>query len=292
MMMGGGDPGQLFYTFSQGREVLRREDLPPQMQPMFDRAAQQMNISNGQLTKQQFDTLMQGVSAMRSSMQSPEGQARFGEDFFRRQDRNGDGLLNFDEMSDALKDERDKWDTNRDGFIDLNEYIPYFQGRMQQRMQERSDFGGFGGFAPPPPPEPPPPPPEEDTKPVIHRAGKLPKELPSWFSQLDSDGDAQVGLYEWRQGGRSIEEFVAQDRNDDGFLTVAEVLRASGKTTASGTTVASNGSSGGRSGSGLGSIFNMFGRGSGGSSAGAPSSGGSSSGGGPPWMRSGSRGGR
>src|SRR5437762_917256 len=36
------------------------------------------------------------------------------ERFFRRYDQNGDGLLNYDEMPDGLKQERDRWDTNRD----------------------------------------------------------------------------------------------------------------------------------------------------------------------------------
>jgi hypothetical protein len=59
---------------------------------------------------------------------------------------------------------------------------------------------------------------------VVYRPGKLPRELPSWFFQLDTDQDAQIGLYEWKVSGRSIEEFQRMDRNQDGFLTVEEVL--------------------------------------------------------------------
>ncbi len=147
---------------------------------------------------------------------------------FSRQDQNGDGLLNHDEMPEALRTERDKWDTNRDGFIDASEFRSYFQARMQQALQERGgrgDFsganGGWGG-------------PEEfsaiaplveDRRPVVYHAGKLPRELPGWFAQLDADRDAQVGLYEWKGSSRSIEEFLGRDRNQDGFLTVEEVLR-------------------------------------------------------------------
>src|SRR5262245_43974725 len=45
---------------------------------------------------------------------------------FLKLDRDGDGLLNGDEMPEALRDERDKWDTNKDGFIDLTEWRAYF----------------------------------------------------------------------------------------------------------------------------------------------------------------------
>src|SRR5262245_51570279 len=48
------------------------------------------------------------------------------EERFRELDRNGDGLLSFDEMPEPLKAERDKWDVNRDGHIDLSEWNEYF----------------------------------------------------------------------------------------------------------------------------------------------------------------------
>jgi len=70
---------------------------------------------------------------------------------------------------------------------------------------------------------------QDDAKPVVYRAGNLPKELPAWFAQLDRDHDGQVGLYEWKDSGRSLEEFRAIDRNDDGFLTVEEVLAYTAK---------------------------------------------------------------
>jgi hypothetical protein len=148
---------------------------------------------------------------------------------FRSYDQNGDGLLNNDEMPDSLKAERDKWDTNHDGFIDLNEFKAYAQARMQQMVTERGGGwgGGFGiqggaGAAPVPqlPLED-----EEDKRPTVYRAGKLPKDIPTWFTEADSDGDGQVGLYEWRAKGWPIEQFQHIDRNNDGFITVDEALR-------------------------------------------------------------------
>jgi hypothetical protein len=58
--------------------------------------------------------------------------------------------------------------------------------------------------------------------------GALPKELPAWFAQLDTDRDAQVGLYECV--ARQVDEFIRLDQNNDGFLTVPEVLRSQGVT--------------------------------------------------------------
>jgi hypothetical protein len=62
-------------------------------------------------------------------------------------------------------------------------------------------------------------------RPRVYRKGRMPKGLPPWFEQLDRDGDAQVGLYEWKAAGRPVDDFVAMDLNGDGFLTAEEVLR-------------------------------------------------------------------
>ena len=53
----------------------------------------------------------------------------------------------------------------------------------------------------------------------------LPKGLPKWFKELDKDGDGQIALYEWREGGRDFEEFDVLDLNGDGFITVDEAQR-------------------------------------------------------------------
>jgi hypothetical protein len=152
------------------------------------------------------------------------------EAWFRRYDKNGDGLLNNDEMPEALQAERDRWDTNKDGFIDLNEFKAYAQARMQQLQAETGagSGGGLGGQGSPggmPVPEIPADG-RQDQKPVVYRASNLPRELPAWFREADADQDGQVGLYEWKAKGWPIEQFRSLDRNDDGFLTVEEVLRS------------------------------------------------------------------
>jgi hypothetical protein len=128
-------------------------------------------------------------------------------------------------MPEELKAERDKWDKNKDGFIDLEEFKAYIQARAQQWQAQRAQGGDgqAGGFVIAPSPVE-----EEAPKPVVYRAGKLPPNLPAWFAQLDTDKDGQIGLYEWKASGRPIEEFERMDLNNDGFLTVHEVMRSLG----------------------------------------------------------------
>src|SRR5437588_8032287 len=147
------------------------------------------------------------------------------DNYFRRLDQNQDGVLNNDEMPETLRAELDKWDTDKNGLIDLNEFKAWFQARMQQLMADRKapDGQGLGVLGLAPGSEQP----EGETRkpPVVYRVGNLPKELAAWVSEYDTDQDAQIGLYEWKATGRPIEEFNKIDRNGDGFLTVDEVLR-------------------------------------------------------------------
>src|SRR5262249_27539066 len=146
--MMGGDPNQFFNMLSGGKDVINRADITDPMQgAMFDRMAQRMGITNGQITRQQFTTMMQnrmggpgggqggpqGPGGMPGAGNGPGGQPdpdQMAEMFFKRMDKNGDGLLNSDEMSEALLNERDIWDTDHNGFIDLKEYKEYFKARM------------------------------------------------------------------------------------------------------------------------------------------------------------------
>ncbi|MDB5308071.1 MAG: hypothetical protein JWO38_2273 [Gemmataceae bacterium] len=70
---------------------------------------------------------------------------------------------------------------------------------------------------------------EEDKSFVAVRYGKLPAGLPDWFTDLDTDKDGQVGLYEWRAGGREMKEFVEMDLDGDGLIAPQEYLRYTGQ---------------------------------------------------------------
>lgn len=164
---------------------------------------------------------------------------------FKRRDENADGKLNTDEMSRSLRDDLAKWDTNKDGLIDLAEFTPYFQARLD-RDSDRSAAAAVNVIIED----------DLDRRPVVYRAGKLPKELPPWFQELDVDTDGQVSFYEWRKQQKDVAEFKQYDRNDDGFLICEEVLRqmnlakttpmqtATTQTTTTSTAAAPSGSSG------------------------------------------------
>lgn len=140
---------------------------------------------------------------------------------FRRRDMNEDGKLNPEEMSGSLRDNLEKWDTNKDGAIDIQEYRAYFTVRLLGNVQDPNSKAAK-------------PNPiatiiieEEDwdRRPTVLRAGKLHKDLPSWFKELDSDQDGQVSLYEWRKGSRPLDEFRTWDTNNDGLITQEEAIR-------------------------------------------------------------------
>ena len=256
---GDGNPDEFFYKLSNGKEVLVRSEMTPFSVGFFDRIADKLGIKGEEITKGQFEQYMVARQAERSgggpgdikvvvdpkaadpkattpaagtpapaAKPLSESEARWADSLFQRGDKNTDGLLSYDELSDTLKQEREKWDTNKDGFIDRDEYRLYFQARSQQQRSDRP--GGNSGNSTPsatttPEPPPAPKPPEVEAKPVVYRAGKLPADIPAWFAQLDTDGDGQVGLYEWKTSGKTMDEFNKLDRNGDGFLTIAEVVR-------------------------------------------------------------------
>src|SRR5438128_1624614 len=177
-MRGFGDPNQMFNMMTGGKEVWVRSDITDtRQQGFFDRIAQNLNITNGQITKDQFQ---QGMASFRGGRgatgggQAPGGGANpqaggnwmdgAAENLFRKQDQNQDGVLNNDEMPENLRAELDKWDTDKNGLIDLNEFKAWFQARMQQIMLDRNSAQGGAEQTD-----------SERKPPVGYRIGKLPK---------------------------------------------------------------------------------------------------------------------
>lgn len=140
---------------------------------------------------------------------------------FEKFDEDGNGKLSSDEMSPEFRAKLGRWDANRDGVVGPEEYWAYYQDRLRSISEDvatgKIDLGLKRGG--------PVIPPAEERRPIMFRAGKLPKTLPVWFTKLDTDMDGQVSLYEWRKGGKSLKEFGDADRNADGLITAEETLR-------------------------------------------------------------------
>ena len=169
----------------------------------------------------------------------PEAMAK---NRFEQMDTNKDGKLSKEEVEakgsfmgrrSGLLEDWAKYDKNRDGAIELSEYRDYITARMsggfggmrrEERKEERpaSTEAKRSAFVAPGVREIPQ---GLDARPTVYRYGKLPtKELPTWFIDLDTDKDGQVGLYEWRAGKRPSAEFKEYDLNGDGFITPEEML--------------------------------------------------------------------
>ncbi len=128
---------------------------------------------------------------------------------FAEVDANKNGFIDDAELVSPLKDVLAFVDTDKDGKVNLPEFTEF--------MKQQMGSGGFGGAFNIPVPE-------SEKKTAVYRVGKLPKELPEWFEKLDTDEDAQVGLYEWKKGGKPVQEFREIDENSDGLVTVDEAL--------------------------------------------------------------------
>jgi hypothetical protein len=229
----------MFDRIANGKnEIVLSEVTDPRSQWFLNRIVQTANITNGRITRDQYiNATQQMFSQFRRDRGQPtdsnsgppsnrqgnagasgENMDEWAEAEFKRRDRNGDGVLSEDEMGRSLRAVFQLYDANKDGVIDLKEFKAYYADQVKQRQNQ---LGGAAVVAVAIE--------QEEKKPPVYRAGKLPKGIPDWFAQLDTDKDGQIGLYEWVASGRPIEQFLAMDRNNDGFLTIDEVMRAQPK---------------------------------------------------------------
>jgi hypothetical protein len=259
------DPAQFaqmaFNRYSKDGKVINIADMPTQgkggqnPQAAMQAWAESHGVTNGQITLEQYTQYLQdqrgqfqgkggggggGPGSPRGQGQGgPGGQGNFqppqpprdfdkdAEDSFRRHDHEGNGRLTIDDVPRWLQDEWEMWDKGGKGFLDLSDYKEAYKAH-QNTMRDIT--GGSGGNQDPRNPrnrdnQDGDTGQDGDKRSTVYHVGNLPKDLPPWFVQLDSDRDGQIGLYEWKRGNMDLNLFMEIDANSDGFLTVEEVLR-------------------------------------------------------------------
>ena len=161
---------------------------------------------------------------------SQQTQVELAGKLFRKLDRNENGIIDSDEMSDSLAGQRREWDQNRDGVIAPEEYVAYYRahlGSVYQRVASGEiqiklpkELASQYPVTPTTSISP-----SESRRPTEQKPVAPSAEVPRWFAEYDLDGDGQVALFEWKKVGQPIAEFLAMDSNDDGFLEATELTQ-------------------------------------------------------------------
>jgi Ca2+-binding EF-hand superfamily protein len=211
----GFDPDMIFNAMDRNRDgIVTRDEIPdPRGRERFDEYLRLVHAPNDRLSRDQFLKAfhLRIEQRLREGRKDVYGKPK---EILQSLDANFDRRLGKDELQNIprLAKEIQRWDANRDGFIDEEE-LKAFTAAVEEEGRGRLGPPPLGRIA-----ASPAPPPAH----IAYRAGRLPPGLPDWFTELDSDRDGQVGLYEWK--GRAPDEFLRYDRNNDGFITVEEVL--------------------------------------------------------------------
>jgi len=265
---GTANPDEIFEKYAKGKDAIVLSELDARDQQRLQFLAGMMGITIGErTTREQFKEHFTKVNTMIQSGQlpfkgmgggtatppaapngapatPPSGDASRGgppmkgppdrdsimESIFRRMDKNNDGILTADEIPENMQSDRESYDRNHDGFIDLEEFKKFANDRRPPkegdgnrggdnngRPSEQSGTSADRNGKPNP----------DEVKPTIYRMGNLPKDLPEWFVRLDKAGDCdgQVGLWEARNDKTVLGEFSKYDLNGDGLITAEEILR-------------------------------------------------------------------
>jgi Ca2+-binding EF-hand superfamily protein len=232
--------GRIFKQIAGDKDAIEIAEMPPlRGKEEMELFAFENGITNGQLNQEQFLRYLEQLDELRKKTakdprklaQEVQAREERAANLFRRLDLNSDNVLNADEIAKSkasfgtFHDEWKKWDRNGDGLIDMTEFKAFYLDFHKRRDDAREKAAAKDKDKKEPPArsiliE------EDDIDPpvVYHYGKKRPPGLPKWFVELDKNRDGQVSLYEWRMGGRDVAEFVKMDRNDDGILTVEEVL--------------------------------------------------------------------
>jgi Ca2+-binding EF-hand superfamily protein len=200
------DLGRWFDLLADGGREWRRADGPTG--ELFDRVAERLEL--GPVPSIRRDEFLQFARKHLAPADPGKGGDPFAEadKAFRILDRDGSGELEPAEWTEKLRAAARTADADANGRISRDEYRAYFADRVRAAAEagpsngKQAQQGAAGG-----PPG---------------KGVKDPNALPEWWTELDTDKDGQVGLYEWRMAGRPVAEFREMDLDHDGLLTPAE----------------------------------------------------------------------
>lgn len=209
------DYGAWFVLLAGKGEEWRRDSAPnARITELFDKVIQRLelgpvpSIRREEFARYARKALIPGNPPANGNMTDPNEDA---DKVFRVLDRDGDGVLQREEFTSKLRDDRVRADADANGRIDKTEYREFFRRRVTVAVEtagaKAGDANGRGADA--------------------KAAGKPGKgvTLPDWFTTLDADKDMQIALHEWRKGGKSIAVYMEMDLDGDGLLTREEYLR-------------------------------------------------------------------
>lgn len=216
----------------KGKSTLNLKDLDSRTRGWLTGMLKKNGIKSETISRSQVTEMFQKMrkeSDKRKEKESSDRKLKERSDYyFKKHDKNGDGILNYSEMSDTLIKESSKWDKSKDGNINKEEYTNYLRDYYARRSKDYKGTSNnltLDGLPPGLVQSVDASLDELDKKPVIYRTGEeLPKGLPSWFAKLDVNLDSQVSLYEWKSKDLSVSDFAFYDRNGDGLLPIDEVL--------------------------------------------------------------------
>jgi hypothetical protein len=203
------DHAKWFGLLAGGERDWRRAAAPTrQVAELFDRVAGRLEL--GPIPSVRRDEFLgfarrHLLPGKQPQQQKPEDRYADADRLFRVLDRDGSGSLETAEWTEHLRTDAKKADADGNRKVSGDEFRAYFEGRVAVAAEVALKATAAVQKAAPGSPGP---------------GG-----LPGWFKDLDTDGDGQVGLYEWRTAGKPITEFLGMDLDGDGLLPPEEYHR-------------------------------------------------------------------
>lgn len=199
------DVAKWFDVLAGENKEWRRDAAPTKaVADLFDRVAQRMELGPvPSIRREEFTQFSKGRLAVQPQRQ-PKPEERFpdADRAFRVLDRDGSGSLEAAEWTERIRNDLKKADADGNRRISQEEYREHFTRKVTESAEAMAAAVAKADSA-------------------AAKANKGPK----WFETLDTDGDGQIGLYEWRAANRPVEEFMAMDLDGDGLLPPSEYQR-------------------------------------------------------------------